>query len=181
MMPGASGTDVLEVAKALHPHAARMLMTAATDFTAAITAVNRGEIHRFFLKPLRPVELRDRVKEIVGRVRREELLRAEIEALRRVRDATVDVKVRVLGLALSPGEETLLRAACTIANYELVIDNNDSADRAVIRRPHDVLVVGVGEGAGIDSVILLSRTIDESVSIVLLDDAPTLEEALKSH
>lgn len=181
MMPGASGTDVLEVAKELHPHAARMLMTAATDFTRAITAVNRGEIHRFFLKPLRPVETRDNVREIVQRVRREELLRAEVTALAKVRQKDVSTKTRVLGLGLSPAESALVNGACGVVNYDFYVDEHDSADRVVVRRPHDVLALGVGQGIGLDKVIQLARTIDESVAVVLLDDSPTLEEALKAH
>src|SRR3990172_5503466 len=58
MMPGATGTQVLEHAKTLFPDVPRLLMTASNDTERAMGAINRGEIHRFYTKPLKVLEVR---------------------------------------------------------------------------------------------------------------------------
>jgi response regulator RpfG family c-di-GMP phosphodiesterase len=50
-MPGMSGSEFLEKAKAIFPEAIRMLLTGYADMAAIVDAVNKGEIHRYFSKP----------------------------------------------------------------------------------------------------------------------------------
>src|SRR5688500_506094 len=63
MMPGATGTEVLERAKALFPDVPRVLMTASADTSRAMSAINDGEIHRFYTKPLKVMEVRRAILE----------------------------------------------------------------------------------------------------------------------
>ena len=65
MMPGATGTQVLEYAKTLFPDVPRLLMTASNDTARAMGAINRGEIHRFYSKPLKVLEVRRAVLDLV--------------------------------------------------------------------------------------------------------------------
>ncbi|MBW2107512.1 MAG: response regulator [Deltaproteobacteria bacterium] len=50
-MPGMNGAEFLEKAKAIFPHAIRILLTGYSDMDALVDAVNKGEIHRYFAKP----------------------------------------------------------------------------------------------------------------------------------
>ena len=51
MMPGLSGTELLSIIKQTNPHAVRVMLTAANDFSVAMEAVNRGEVFRLLAKP----------------------------------------------------------------------------------------------------------------------------------
>ncbi|MBX7113780.1 MAG: HD domain-containing protein [Myxococcaceae bacterium] len=51
MMPGLSGTELLSILKQTNPHAIRVMLTAANDFSVAMEAVNRGEVFRLLAKP----------------------------------------------------------------------------------------------------------------------------------
>ena len=57
MMPGMTGAEFLSRAKAMHPDSMRILITAAHDFSAAVDAVNNGEIFRILSKPWNRSEL----------------------------------------------------------------------------------------------------------------------------
>jgi two-component system, response regulator PhcR len=50
-MPGETGVELLARAKERYPTVVRLLTTAYADLEAAAAAVNRGEIHRYILKP----------------------------------------------------------------------------------------------------------------------------------
>jgi response regulator RpfG family c-di-GMP phosphodiesterase len=50
-MPEMNGSEFLERAKEVFPHAIRMLLTGYSDMEAIVDAVNRGEIHRYLTKP----------------------------------------------------------------------------------------------------------------------------------
>ena len=57
MMPGMTGAEFLARSKALQPNTIRILLTAAHDFSAAVDAINNGEIFRILSKPWNRVEL----------------------------------------------------------------------------------------------------------------------------
>ena len=64
-MPGMTGVEVFEVAREHHPDAVRILITAFTDLTEAIAAINRGHIRRYLRKPWEPEELKAALREAV--------------------------------------------------------------------------------------------------------------------
>lgn len=64
-MPGMTGVEVFEVAREQYPDAVRILITAFTDLTEAIAAINRGHIRRYLRKPWEPEELKAALKEAV--------------------------------------------------------------------------------------------------------------------
>jgi len=55
-MPGMTGVDFLERARALYPDARRVLLTAYADNEAAIRAINSARIHYYLNKPWDPPE-----------------------------------------------------------------------------------------------------------------------------
>ncbi|MDR3739225.1 MAG: FAD-dependent oxidoreductase [Terracidiphilus sp.] len=55
-MPGMTGVDFLERARALYPDAKRVLLTAYADTEAAIQAINSARIHYYLNKPWDPPE-----------------------------------------------------------------------------------------------------------------------------
>jgi response regulator RpfG family c-di-GMP phosphodiesterase len=63
MMPGMSGAEFLAQAKMLQPETIRILLTAAHDFSAAVDAINNGEIFRILAKPWNRSELLGTVRQ----------------------------------------------------------------------------------------------------------------------
>jgi response regulator RpfG family c-di-GMP phosphodiesterase len=63
MMPGMTGAEFLARARALQPHTVRILITAAHDFSAAVDAINNGEIFRILSKPWNRIELLSTVRQ----------------------------------------------------------------------------------------------------------------------
>ncbi len=65
MMPGMSGSDFLAKVRNCFPNVVRIMLTGHASLDAAIKAINRGEIYRFFMKPWNDLELRFAVKSAV--------------------------------------------------------------------------------------------------------------------
>jgi DNA-binding NtrC family response regulator len=56
-MPCMSGAELLELVRLHYPDTIRIMLTGHASLTAAIAAINKGEIYRFFLKPWDDSEL----------------------------------------------------------------------------------------------------------------------------
>ncbi|MBT3181870.1 MAG: sigma-54-dependent Fis family transcriptional regulator [Deltaproteobacteria bacterium] len=50
-MPGMKGTEFLEHAMKVNPHAQRMILTAFTDLDALLSAIQKGHVYDYILKP----------------------------------------------------------------------------------------------------------------------------------
>ena len=72
MMPGMSGADFLAKVSGRFPAVIRIMLTGHASLSAAIKAINKGEIYRFFTKPWDDFELRFAVKYAVERYDLEE-------------------------------------------------------------------------------------------------------------
>ena len=78
-MPGMSGVDFLEKAKAITPDAQRILLTGYADISATIDAINRGGAQRYLTKPWNDQELALVVRDAVHKyqvIKENEYLRA---------------------------------------------------------------------------------------------------------
>lgn len=64
-MPGMSGMELLGELSKRAPQMVRMMVTAYSDLGPMVAAVNEGSVHRFFLKPWNPDELRSAVSDAV--------------------------------------------------------------------------------------------------------------------
>ncbi len=62
-MPGMTGVEVFEATQDLYPDTVRILITAYSDLSDAINAINRGKIRRYIRKPWEPVELKAVLRE----------------------------------------------------------------------------------------------------------------------
>lgn len=50
-MPGLSGADFLQMVKGIQPYAVRLMLSASTEFTEVLNAINRAEVFRYIAKP----------------------------------------------------------------------------------------------------------------------------------
>src|SRR6516164_9274846 len=62
-MPGMSGDEFLARAREVQPDAIRLLFTGYADLEAVISAVNKGGIFRYILKPWEPAEIESVVRQ----------------------------------------------------------------------------------------------------------------------
>ncbi len=62
-MPGMSGVDLVQRLRLRWPDVVCMVLTGYADMDAAMAAVNKGNVHRFFLKPWEDAELRAEVRQ----------------------------------------------------------------------------------------------------------------------
>ncbi|HEY1100049.1 MAG TPA: HD domain-containing phosphohydrolase [Myxococcota bacterium] len=171
MMPGATGSEVLRVAKELLPEVPRLLMTASSDPTAAMRAVNHGEIHRFYTKPLRVMEVRRAISELVDRARGETALRAELTALRTAQAAPSTTATRVGVLCGGEIGELIVNASKRRGFTVARANSIDTLSQQIGAGGIDVVVVDVGIGpAALHEIVSLARGVDEGTAVVLVDD-----------
>lgn len=113
-MPGATGVELLEQARRLNPNLVRILVTAYTDYQAAVDAVNDGRVFRYLHKPWDPEELGHVIQHALtyyhALVERERLL---VEKADSVRHLLASDRVSGLGI-LAEGLNHHLRNALTV-------------------------------------------------------------------
>lgn len=113
-MPGPSGVELMEHARKLNPNLVRILVTAYTDYQAAVDAVNSGRCFRYLHKPWDPDELSVIIKHALdyyhALIERERLLAEKAETVRNMLSAD---KVSGLGI-LAEGLNHHLRNALTV-------------------------------------------------------------------
>ena len=61
-MPAMLGTDFLAQVKESHPATVRFLITGYSDIDTVISSINKGAVHRFFLKPWNETLLMNEIK-----------------------------------------------------------------------------------------------------------------------
>src|SRR5882724_5778427 len=66
-MPEMTGVEFLTRVKRISPDTTRVLLTGYADMTAAVDAINQGEVHRFLSKPWDDLELRRIIGQAVER------------------------------------------------------------------------------------------------------------------
>ncbi|RBA22882.1 response regulator [Herminiimonas fonticola] len=57
-MPGINGIDFLKTVKSIQPDAVRLILSASTEFSTVMEAINQAEIFRFISKPWSQEELK---------------------------------------------------------------------------------------------------------------------------
>src|SRR5271170_6614158 len=104
-MPGEKGVWLLERARQLRPRILRMLVTAYSDFEAAIAAVNSGAIYKYVSKPWDPPQfeltLRHGLEFFLVQAERDQLLLEKMSVLRNMMivDRMVSLGLRAAGLS----------------------------------------------------------------------------------
>lgn len=69
LMPGITGIEFFQKAKAVYPETVRILITAHADLRSTIDAINKGEVYKFITKPWDDRELKDVVFNALDRHR----------------------------------------------------------------------------------------------------------------
>lgn len=179
-MPGYTGAAVLERAKELHPRAVRMLMTASEDVDDLVSAVNRGEIHRFFRKPLRTTEIVSAILEAVARAREEQLLRVELESLTRLRLSGSRSVVRALVCGAPSEGLNRVDAALRACVHEVRPCELSRAADVIMSGGWDLVVLPSGDPRT-EPIARLARATDTTLCLVLVDDTPSLDGAMLAH
>jgi signal transduction histidine kinase len=104
-MPGEKGTWLLEKAREVSPGTLRFLVTAYTDFSDAVTAVNTGGIFHYVNKPWEPTHLETQLKRAMEffliQRENEQLVKEKLEALRNLMVADRLVSLGMLAAGLS--------------------------------------------------------------------------------
>ena len=104
-MPGEKGVWLLERARQLRPRILRILVTAYSDFDAAIAAVNSGAIYKYVSKPWDPPQfeltLRHGLEFFMVQAERDQLLLEKMSVLRNMMIADRIVSLGLLAAGLS--------------------------------------------------------------------------------
>lgn len=109
-LPDFDGIELLSRVRREHPRAIRMMMTAAPSLDRAINAINQGELHRFFVKPLDIVAFAQVVGAFGDRIAasREDSAREQQETRRTEFFAWVHAEGRPLCVERAPGGVVML-------------------------------------------------------------------------
>jgi response regulator RpfG family c-di-GMP phosphodiesterase len=102
-MPQLSGLELLVQAKELQPEATRILITAVLNLDTVIDAINKGEVHRFIVKPWIREEL---LVTVQNAAQRHELILKNV----RLQAQTQAANVKLVQLNQSLGEQVRLVA-----------------------------------------------------------------------
>jgi two-component system probable response regulator PhcQ len=104
-MPGEKGVWLLEHARHLRPRILRILVTAYSDFDAALAAVNSGAIYKYVTKPWDPPQLeltlRHALEFFMVQTERDQLLSEKMSVLRNMMIADRIVSLGLLAAGLS--------------------------------------------------------------------------------
>jgi DNA-binding NtrC family response regulator len=82
-MPGMGGAEFLALVKQRHPETVRIMLTGHASIEAAMRAVNRGEIYRFFTKPWDDIELKLAIRSALEKFDLEQENRRLLKTVRR--------------------------------------------------------------------------------------------------
>lgn len=182
MMPGATGTEVLRAAKLMMPGVPRLLMTASSDPSAAVRAVNLGEIHRFYNKPLRVMEVLNAIVELVERARAEQALRAELSALHDAQRTVKDTGPTRVGLLCGGAIGELVMSASARRGFLVQRARGiDALTQQLGAGNVDVVVVDVAIGEEpLHELARLARGVDAGIAIVLVDQEGSIASLQKA-
>ncbi len=178
-MPGRSGIQLLEQVRKEFPTAIRMLITAHSEVTAAVEAINRGGVRRFLEKPCSIEDLRTEISEAM------DLYALRLQARALERRLMLTERIYTLGLVAAgrgldlgrPAEiirESMHRARTEV--QEIVANVDPGVGQATSLRRHlDALEAGLTTALlDVERVMELStdhdlqaaRGSDEAVDVV---------------
>jgi putative nucleotidyltransferase with HDIG domain len=170
MMPGATGSEVLAVARERMPDVPRLLMTASQDPSAAMRAVNLGEIHRFYTKPLKVTEVRQAIRELAERARADQLLRAELRALRASQTSLSQSTTTIAILCEGAPGDLIERAAKRRGFVVKRAARIETLESIIGAGGTDVVAIDAQLGAtAIALVAELARGVDVGTSLLLVE------------
>ncbi len=133
-MPGEKGVWLLERARQLRPRILRMLVTAYSDFDAAIAAVNSGAIYKYISKPWDPPQLeltlRQALEFFMVQAERDQLLLEKMSVLRNMMIADRIVSLGLLAAGLSHHIQNSMVAVKTFLDLAPVENGRGKGERS---------------------------------------------------
>lgn len=97
-MPGMSGSEFLGRVRKRFPNTIRMILSGHASLEAAVRAINEGEVHRFFLKPVNPTDLAFTVRHAISHKRLEDQSRRLLREYQRQAASLARIKLGSPGL-----------------------------------------------------------------------------------
>ncbi|MBI5115626.1 response regulator [Candidatus Poribacteria bacterium] len=97
-MPGYSGLDFVKLVKRKCPEAVRIMLTGYANTQTVISAINDGEIFRFFTKPWNDSELVAAVRQAVDSIHEKELESSILSASSEPRKETEELETHYPGI-----------------------------------------------------------------------------------
>lgn len=173
-MPGMSGAEFLQQARALAPHSVGLLLTGYADFSAVVHALNEGEVFRFISKPWDNNALLQAVREAARQARMRRLGCSDIH------DIAADDPTQQLGEnVLLVQAEADLAATCAdacqgLARLQVV---QDAADALMLLAQRRMAVLVVQHRPGSIDTATLVRSIQHNcplLSIVVCSAQPDI-------
>ena len=83
MMPGMTGIELLAITRKKYPDTFRMILTGFAKLDSAITAINKGEVYRFFTKPC---NIDDLIEAIRQALEHRELKRENLRLIEKINE-----------------------------------------------------------------------------------------------
>lgn len=68
LMPEMTGLEFIETVKELWPKAMRCILTGQADMELVVNAINKGNVHRFMVKPWNNLELKVVISQLFGQI-----------------------------------------------------------------------------------------------------------------
>ncbi len=163
-MPGTTGVELLERVRVDFPAAVRILITAHSDLSDAVDAINRGNVRRYLRKPCALHELRAALRDALEHYE----LRIRVRSMERRQ--LVTERVYALGLvAAGLGRELVrpaesIRESVTFARTELrdIVDRfeNTRVDKRVVRAKLTELETRLGSALeGVERVMSIAQSV----------------------
>ena len=138
-MPGENGVWLLERARRLRPRILRILVTAYSDFDAAIAAVNAGAIYKYISKPWDPPQLeltlRQALEFFMVQTERDQLLLEKMSVLRNMMIADRIVSLGLIAAGLSHQIRNSLVAVKTFLDLAPEKMDEERANMNGLRNP----------------------------------------------
>jgi two-component system, probable response regulator PhcQ len=138
-MPGETGVWLLEHVRQLQPTIVRILVTAYTDYDAAIAAVNTGAIYKYVSKPWDMPQLETTLKRglefFMVQRERDELLREKMSVLYNMMVADRIVSLGLLATGLAHHIRNSLQAVRTFVDLAPIRMEEEKMDLGGLRNP----------------------------------------------
>ncbi len=182
MMPGMSGTDLLQRSLQIRPDAVRMLITASRQVENAVEAINAAKVDRFFIKPVRLAELRQQAFEAVHQRRAEADLRARLASLREIESRQTAVVPRILLVDDDEGALMIFQTILEDAGYEVVTAaTGQGALDQLGARTFNLVVMdkNLPDLSGLE-VLRLGRQLHPDLESVLVTAYPSTDSAIQA-
>ncbi len=136
-MPGESGNWLLQQAAQIQPRVVRILATAYTDFTDAVSAINDGGIFHYVNKPWDPAHLEGQLRRamefFLTQRENEQLAQEKLEALRNLMVADRLVSLGMLTAGLSHHIRNALVTVKTFLDLSPAMMQEEKTDPKNIR------------------------------------------------